>query len=84
MPLGCGPGSKSVQRWESLTKVMTHVLERHHHALVALCRKYRVKRLDAFGSAIRGDFDERSSDVDLLVEFEGGRMVSTPPRIWDF
>lgn len=49
---------------------MTNVLERHHHELVALCRKYRVKRLDAFGSAVRGGFDERTSDVDLLVEFE--------------
>lgn len=49
---------------------MTHVLERHRHELVALCRKYRVLRLDAFGSAVRDDFDEHSSDVDLLVQFE--------------
>lgn len=26
--------------------------------------------VDVFGSAVRGDFDERSSDIDLLVEFE--------------
>ena len=38
--------------------------------LVALCRKYRVRRLDVFGSAARDDFDEQSSDVDLLVDFE--------------
>ena len=49
---------------------MTHVLEGHRQELVELCRKYRVRRLEVFGSATRGDFDEESSDVDLLVEFE--------------
>lgn len=49
---------------------MTDVLEHHRQDLAALCRKHRVRRLDVFGSAARGDFDEKSSDVDLLVEFE--------------
>ena len=49
---------------------MTHVLEGHRPELVDLCRKYRVRRLDVFGSAARGEFDEESSDVDLLVEFD--------------
>jgi predicted nucleotidyltransferase len=36
-----------------------------------LCRKHRVKRLDVFGSAARGDdFDPERSDLDFLVEFE--------------
>jgi len=42
----------------------------HRPELVELCRKYRVRRLDVFGSAARGDFNEHSSDVDLLVEFD--------------
>lgn len=29
-----------------------------------------MKRLEVFGSAARGDFDQRTSDIDLLVEFE--------------
>ena len=49
---------------------MTHVLEGYRPELVDLCRKYRVRRLDVFGSAARGDFNEHSSDVDLLVEFD--------------
>ena len=49
---------------------MTHVLEGHREELVALCRRYRVRRLDVFGSATADAFDEESSDVDLLVEFE--------------
>jgi len=49
---------------------MTRVLEGHRPKLVELCRKYGVRRLDVFGSAARGDFNEHSSDVDLLVEFD--------------
>ena len=49
---------------------MTHVLEGHPSGLVDLCRKYRVRRLDVFGSAARSDFNEDSGDVDLLVEFD--------------
>lgn len=33
------------------------------------CKEFRVKRLDLFGSLVRGDQDSES-DVDLLVEFE--------------
>jgi predicted nucleotidyltransferase len=39
-------------------------------ALDDLCRKFRVRRLDLFGSAAAGSFDPARSDVDLLVEFE--------------
>jgi len=36
---------------------------------VPACRRFDVKRLDAFGSIARGS-DTASSDVDLLVEFK--------------
>lgn len=39
-------------------------------AVTALCRKYAVRRLRLFGSAIRGDFDSVASDLDFLVEFD--------------
>ena len=35
----------------------------------ALCEKYRVKRLEIFGSAVKGTFDPELSDLDLIVEF---------------
>jgi len=39
-------------------------------ALIALCKRYDVARLEVFGSAARGvDFDPARSDVDLLVTF---------------
>ena len=49
---------------------MTATLMVRREQLVALCQKYRVRRLDVFGSTAGDDFDEQSSDIDLLVEFE--------------
>jgi uncharacterized protein len=37
--------------------------------IAALCRRYRVRELALFGSALRPDF-RPDSDLDLLVEFE--------------
>lgn len=39
-------------------------------AIEALCRKYAVRRLLMFGSAGTNRFDEATSDIDFLVEFE--------------
>ncbi len=49
-----------------------HPLIREKRAdIAALCRRYRVRYLDVFGSAARGEgFDPASSDADFLVEFE--------------
>ena len=35
-----------------------------------LCRRYHVRSLEVFGSALTDRFDPARSDVDLLVEFE--------------
>ena len=39
-------------------------------ALPALCRRFRVRRLDLFGSAATGRFDPGRSDLDILVAFD--------------
>jgi predicted nucleotidyltransferase len=43
--------------------------------IAELCRRYRVRELSLFGSALRDDF-RPESDVDLLVEFEPGARVT--------
>lgn len=48
---------------------MTSVLENKRQAIAALCERYGVVRLDAFGSALGDDFRPGESDLDLLVEF---------------
>ena len=39
-------------------------------AIAALCGKYAVRRLVLFGSAGTDHFDEVTSDIDFLVEFD--------------
>lgn len=49
---------------------MHSFIQNHQPAIAELCRRYRVRRLDVFGSAARGvDFAPGSSDADFLVEF---------------
>lgn len=49
---------------------MNGVLEGREQALGDLCRRYHVRRLSLFGSALRADFDPVRSDLDFLVEFD--------------
>lgn len=39
-------------------------------AIERLCVRYHVRRLELFGSATNGQFDETASDLDFLVAFE--------------
>jgi predicted nucleotidyltransferase len=38
--------------------------------IARLARRHGVRRLEVFGSILRDDFDESSSDIDIVVEFE--------------
>jgi predicted nucleotidyltransferase len=38
--------------------------------IARVCRQHQVRRLIAFGSILRPDFNEQKSDADFLVEFE--------------
>jgi uncharacterized protein len=49
---------------------MAPVVENHREEIARLCRKYGVRKLELFGSAARGDFDEATSDVDFFYEFD--------------
>jgi hypothetical protein len=37
--------------------------------LISICRRRRVRKLELFGSAAKGDDDPLTSDLDFLVEF---------------
>jgi uncharacterized protein len=49
---------------------MLPFIQAHRDRIGELCREHRVKRLELFGSAARGDFDAARSDLDFFVEFE--------------
>jgi predicted nucleotidyltransferase len=48
---------------------MIQLIETHEQELFALCRKHGVRKLDLFGSAVNGTFDESTSDLDFVVDF---------------
>jgi predicted nucleotidyltransferase len=49
---------------------MDPAISQHASDITSLCRRFRVRRLELFGSAASDRFDADRSDVDLLVEFE--------------
>jgi len=48
---------------------MDRLIEERRGDVVRLCAKYRVRRLELFGSVLTNRFDPRTSDLDFLVEF---------------
>lgn len=49
---------------------MHPAIARHRAGIAAICQRYQIRRLDAFGSSARAtDFDPESSDADFLIEF---------------
>lgn len=48
---------------------MEPVIEEKKSELLDICRRHHVRRLDVFGSMVRGDFTP-SSDIDFIVEFD--------------
>ena len=54
---------------------MIALITQKREGIAEHCRRLNVRRLDVFGSAARGDFDEEKSDIDFLVEFgEHGQL----------
>ncbi len=45
-------------------------IEKNKTKLISLCSKYKVNRMFIFGSAVKGNFNSASSDIDLIVEVE--------------
>lgn len=50
---------------------MTKVITEHIDEVLNLCKKYKVLKLEVFGSALdQSRFDQNQSDLDFLVEFQ--------------
>ena len=56
----------------------------HLRGLRILCRRYAVRRLGAFGSVLRDDFDPKRSDIDLAVEFGRSRTFGLADQYFRF
>ncbi|MCI5130176.1 MAG: hypothetical protein D3904_01345 [Candidatus Electrothrix sp. EH2] len=46
------------------------ILEKYQQQINGICRKYQVRSLRIFGSALTEDFSD-SSDIDFLIELDG-------------
>lgn len=55
---------------------MHSLIDNNREAIIALCRRHGVRKMEIFGSVLREDFDAGTSDVDVLVEFEPGTTDS--------
>jgi hypothetical protein len=64
---------------------MHRLIEAKRPEIAALCRRFRVQRLDVFGSAARGDdFDTGRSDADFLVTFAPEAQACAFANYFDF
>ena len=50
-----------------------HGIEIAEQAIAEFCRRHHIRQLSLFGSILRDDFGP-GSDIDVLVEFEPGRV----------
>ena len=48
---------------------MHRLIEDKRIELNQLCQRFKVHRLELFGSAVDGSFDPATSDLDFLIEF---------------
>ena len=49
--------------------VMIDLIKNNTEALASICVEHYVKSLHLFGSAAKGDFNPKKSDLDFVVEF---------------
>jgi predicted nucleotidyltransferase len=52
-------------------------------AIASLCRQFRIRKLDVFGSAVTSAFDPDTSDLDFIVDL-GGYERGVASRYFDF
>jgi len=49
---------------------MVSPIDQYRDVLEKLCHRYHIRRLELFGSAASGKFNQDTSDLDFLVMFE--------------
>ncbi len=59
---------------------MNVLVQSRQKEIAELCRRFGVKRLEIFGSAVREDFDPQESDLDFLVVFDPAAAIRPADR----
>ena len=60
------------------------LLERNRNEIEGLCRKYQVRRLRLFGSALGAEWKANDSDFDFLAEFDAPRDMNAFDQLMGF
>jgi hypothetical protein len=63
---------------------MIALIEQNRAELADICRRYRVRKPELFGSAAQGWFREGNSDLDFIVTFEGTGEPGCATRYYEF
>ena len=63
---------------------MIQEVQQQYSALAELCRRYRVRQLQLFGSATTGAFLPATSDLDFVAEFADTQAADYADRYFDF
>ncbi len=62
---------------------MIDLIEQNRQQIAELCQRYRIKKLELFGSAASGEFDAARSDVDFFYEFDETDISDIADRFFD-
>lgn len=60
------------------------ILVQNQEGIRSLCRKYAVKRLRLYGSALRNDWRPETSDFDFLAEFGASSSINAFHQLMGF
>ena len=82
-----GKGLEGLRTRDIAERVGINIATLHYHvpskeALVALCKKHGIVRLEVFGSAATGKFNPETSDLDFIIDL--GHDPEMARRFIDF
>ena len=60
------------------------IIKNNIEKLAELCKRFRVRRLYAFGSVVNGRFNESTSDIDFMVELEKMSPIEKGETLMNF
>lgn len=63
--------------------MLTPIITNHQQEIVALCQRFKVKKLEVFGSVLTPRFDTMSSDIDFIVAFADESFGTLADRYLD-
>ena len=63
---------------------LPYIIQSNFDKILDLCVEHQVEKMYLFGSVIREDFDEKTSDIDVIVEIINEDPLERGQQILDF